>query len=91
MACVEPYVYAGNLTLLECQEVCISRNCEYIRRPSTYADTVKSSCWYSYSGGKPTGNCQGNVYYNKGMVQGVFTSMSCVQLFLFLSNNSDIY
>ena len=75
MSCIEPHSYSGQLTLLECQDMCISLNCEYISRPSTSLHTDKASCWYTSRGGRLTGKCQEDVYRNKKMVEGRLFSM----------------
>ena len=81
MSCIEPSAYAGELTLLECQELCIDLNCEYISRPSIALNTAKASCWYTSHGGKLTGNCQDTVYRNKKRVEGELFSINIIYMF----------
>ena len=68
MSCIEPHVLAGQLTLLECEEICISQNCQYISRPGTALDMTESNCWYTTTGGAPNGICSENVYQNPGFI-----------------------
>ena len=74
MSCIEPSEYAGQLTLLECEEMCIARNCEYISRPSIALNTAKANCSYTSHSAMLTGNCQDNVYRNKKRVEGLLFS-----------------
>ena len=72
ISCIASYVYAGELTLLECQEMCINTNCQYIRQPIISTPTAKSSCFYGHRGVSPTDNCEEYVqYYNEEMINGL--------------------